>query len=243
MNRFLLVFFVILLTSCQNREAVIGSMQLAQATEDPVYTNDEVISTDTIFFVYQDDKKYDDYALAHLLKKTCSRDSICSLEFKIDFLQKNQLVYTDRINVKSVSEGSEWNGSYELDSISSPFKRISFGYPACGYDQSNFLFYIDGKNSSKVHTWSSVGDGGWYTDVQFFLISNTKLAATTQSFWPDETTTEEDQPGEEYGLFEYSDSIHFTRKNNKWNKEIKTSKGKVYRKKRISYSEYYKIDE
>lgn len=243
MNNFLLLFFAILLTSCQNREAVIDSMQFAETTEDTIYTIDEVISTDTIFFVYQDDKKHNDYALAHLLKKTYNKDSICNLDFKIDFLQKNQLVYTDRIVIKSVSQGSEWNGSYELDSISSPFKRMSFGYPACGYDQSNFLFYIDGKNSSKVHTWSSVGDGGWYTDVHFSLLSNTKFAAYTKSFWPDETSTEEDISGKEYGLLEYSDSIHFRKKGNKWNKEIKTPKGKVYRKKRISFSEYYKIEE
>lgn len=243
MNKFLSVFFVIFFISCKNKEVAIDSMQLAETTEDKIYIIDEVISTDTIFFVYQDDKKYNDYALAHLLKKTFNKDSICNLEFKIDFLQKNELVYTDRIHLKSTTQGSEWNGIYELDSISSPFKRVSFGYPACGYDQSNFLYYIDGKNSSKVHTWSSVGDGGWYTDVNFSLISNSKIAAVTKSFWPDETVTEEDQSDEEYGLIEYSDSIHFTRKGEKWNKEDMTPKGKVYRKKRISFSEYYKIAE
>lgn len=231
------------MTSCQNREAVIDSMQLAEAAEDPIYTIDKVISTDTIFFLYQDDKKYNDYALVHLLKKTCSKDSICDLDFKIDFLQKNQLVYTDKITVKAASEGSEWYGNYELDSISSSFKRVSFGYPACGYDQSNTLFYVDGKNSSKVHTWSSVGDGGWYTDVNFSLISNTKLVAYTESFWPNETNAEEDLSGGEDGLLEYSDSIHFTKKGNKWNKDFKSPRGKVYRKKIISYSEYYKIEE
>lgn len=194
----------------------------------------QILKTDTIHFSYKSDVK-DDYAIIHLLEEKYTKDSLCTSKFRIDFIQKKSKIFSDLVTIKGVEKESNWFGMYEMDTIYSPFKRLSFGYPACGYTQDNFLYYIDNKESAKIHTWLSVGDGGWFNDVEFFPISKTKFACRTASFWSDDSELENNETDEEYGILEHSDSIVFDFQNGKWQKSFKTPKEKVYRKKRMSY--------
>ena len=139
------------------------------------------------------------------------------------------------VTIKGVEKESNWYGMYEMDTIYSPFKRLSFGYPACGYTQDNFLYYIDNKESAKIHTWLSIFDGGWFNNVEFFPISKTKFACRTASFWSDVSDEENQETDEEFGILEHSDSIVFDLQKGKWSKSIITPKEKVYRKKRVAF--------
>lgn len=194
----------------------------------------QILKTDTIHFSYKSDVK-DDYAIIHLLEEKYTKDSLCTSKFRIDFIQKKSKIFSDLVTIKGVEKESNWFGMYEMDTIYSPFKRLSFGYPACGYTQDNFLYYIDNKESAKIHTWLSIFDGGWFNDVEFFPISKTKFACRTASFWSDDSELENNETDEEYGILEHSDSIVFDFQNGKWQKSFKTPKEKVYRKKRMSY--------
>lgn len=194
----------------------------------------QILKTDTIYFSYKSDSK-DDYAIINLLEEKYSKDSLCTSKFRIDFIQKKSKIFSDLITIKGVEKESNWFGMCEMDTIYSPFKRLSFGYPACGYTQDNFLYYIDNKESAKIHTWLSIFDGGWFNNVEFFPISKTKFACRTASFWSDDSEQENNETDEEYGILEHSDSIVFDFQNGKWSKSIITPKEKVYRKKRMSY--------
>lgn len=230
---FLLILMLILVVSCK-KERVVEHQSVAgfQLKTKPVV----VLNTDTIYFSYTaDDKEPEEYAIIKLVEQKFTKDSLSNSKFRIEFIQKKQKVFSDLITIKGIEKGSEWYGMYEMDSVYSPFKRLSFGYPACGYSQDNFLYYIEGSASSKIHTWLSVGDGGWFNDVDFFPISKTKFACRTASFWPEETETENLETDEEFGMLEFSDSIVFSFTKNQWNKSFKTPKGKVYRKTRMSY--------
>ena len=194
----------------------------------------QILKTDTIHFSYKSDVK-DDYAIIHLLEEKYTKDSLCTSKFRIDFIQKKSKIFSDLVTIKGVEKESNWYGMYEMDTIYSPFKRLSFGYPACGYTQDNFLYYIDNKESAKIHTWLSIFDGGWFNNVEFFPISKTKFACRTASFWSDDSEQENNETDEEFGILEHSDSIVFDLQKGKWSKSIITPKEKVYRKKRVAF--------
>ncbi|MEN9929396.1 MAG: hypothetical protein RLZZ231_1317 [Bacteroidota bacterium] len=230
---FLLLILLFILQGCKKAPIAANSSQPMLQTKEKSGT---ALKTDTLYFSYpSDDKPQDDFAIIKLMDEKFTKDSMCTSKFRIEFIQKKRILFSDWITIKGIVKGSEWYGSNEMDSINSPYKRLSFGYPACGYSQDNYLYYIEGSSSSKVHTWLSVGDGGWFNDVAFFPLSTTTFACRTASFWPEEVAPENQETDEEFGILEHSDSIVFSLQNNTWHKSFKTPKGKVYRKKRMSY--------
>jgi hypothetical protein len=230
-KQFIFILAILVFISCkkvpisEKKQAII-----TRVVSKPI----QILKTDTIYFSYKSDSK-GDYAIINLLEEKYTKDSLCTSKFRIDFIQKKSKIFSDLVTIKGVEKESNWFGMYEMDTIYSPFRSLSFGYPACGYTQDNFLYYIDNKESAKIHTWLSVGDGGWFNNIEFFPISKTKFACRTASFWSDISDEENQETDEEFGILEHSDSIVFTLQKGKWNKSFITPKEKVYRKKRVAY--------
>jgi len=220
MKNVTLIFTLLLIIGCKKENK--NQLDLGMDNSDKVSSSrfdKKPVLEDTIFFVYDEKSKWNDFALVYLLDKKYTKDSVCEATFKIN----------------GVNEGSEWFGELELDSIASPLKRLSFGYPACGYLQNNFLFYINKSDSNLIHQWDSSSDSGWGYWSEVVSGKPEDFYFRTESFSPVDETVNDD----ELGLNEYSDSIHFKLENNKWNTIYKTPKGKVYRSKKISFTNFF----
>jgi hypothetical protein len=237
MKKAVILFSIIVLISCKNEKQRLEEMDDELKSLD---TKSTLI--DTIFFSEQEQLKWNDFALVYLLDKKYSKDSICTGTFKVDFKNKDKAtVFSKVFKIKVVDEGAEWSGSLELDSIASPLKRIDFGYPACGYTQNHYLFYVDGKNSNLVHEWYSSGDSGWGYWSEVISGKPEDFYFRTENFSPvdDGSTTDGDY---EFGLDEYLDSIHFKLESSKWRKVRLTPKDSVYRSRKVKFDEFYKQD-
>jgi hypothetical protein len=237
MRKTIIIFAIILFVSCKKE----NQDKINRTSKDTLKSHnlkivEKLNLADTIFFsYYNDNSKYKDFALAHLIEKKYSIDSICTAKFVLDFIKNKEKVYSYPILIKGYDEGSEWYGNYELDSVSSPLKRISVGYSACGYLQNNFLFYVENKEVSLIHKWDSSSDSGWGYWGEIISGTSEDFYFRTESFTPvDETDSESEK-----GIIEFSDSIHFQLIDNKWSKNYKSVKGKVYRSKKQTFDEVY----
>jgi len=236
MKNVTLIFTLLLIIGCKKENK--NQLHLGMNNSDKFSSSrfdKKPILEDTIFFVYDEKSKWDDFALVYLLDNKYTKDSICVATFKLDFKSNTKIIYSKTLQINRVDEGSEWSGVLELDSIASPLKRLSFGYPACGYLQNNFLFYINKSDSNLIHQWDSSSDSGWGYWSEVVSGKPEDFYFRTESFSPVDETVNDD----ELGLNEYSDSIHFKLENNKWNTIYKTPKGKVYRSKKISFTNFF----
>ena len=245
MNKFYLILILGVLFGCNQKEAALKTkIDLKKTIANHVIIDSlNPLSTDTVFFNSKDELKYKDYALINLNNKKINKNKIITANFQVSFFENKKLVYNDQFEVKGYDEGSVFSCTYILDSLYSPLKVISLGYPACGYSAYNILFYVNKDKSSKLHTWISTSDSGWFSDLEFHKISDNKFYAFSKSFWPiDELTQEETESNDDYGMLEHSDSLVFIFKNSKWIKELKTLKSKTYFSKRISYNSYHNFN-
>lgn len=239
MKRLILTFVLLAIISCkkENQEAIE-----TVAKQDSLKIESKPTPADTIFFNEDEESKWNDFAVVYLLDKKYSKDSICTATFQFDFKGYNrQTIFSKTVKIKGVDEGAEWSGAFELDSLASPLKRIDFGYPACGYTHNHYLFYIDGSNSNLVHEWFSSWDSGWGYWSEVVSGKPEDFYFRTESYSPVEESSKSDGDYE-YGLNEYSDSIHFKLENKKWSKTFLSPKDKVYRSRKVKFEEFYKQD-
>lgn len=232
MKRILLVIVLLSIFSCKRGEEVDIVYSKKQVT--PAVKSSNLLKLDTVFFSYDIKTKLNDYALIHLKSKRYLRDSVCLAKFQLDFFQKGRLVYSKPIGIKGLDEGSEWYGNFELDSIASPLRTLTIGYPACGYNQYNFLFYIKEKESRMLFQWDSMSDGEWGSWGEI-------ITGSAEDFYYRHITFgggDEQENDESIGIAEYSDSIRFKKSNSKWSLKYLTPKNQVYRQKKQSYLEF-----
>ena len=208
--------------------------KVAKSTTQPVSKTSEktVLSIDTIAF------SQGNYVLAKLLSKAYSKDSICDATFALEFNFKKEPKAVTKLYIKGFDEGSEWYGNYVLDSVYSPLKEISLGYPACGYTRNHYLFHWNKKKQQLIHEWYSVGDSGWSSGGEIVGGTQNHIIFRDESFLPDEQNT--DSETDEWGINGFSDSIHLDYQNGTWVKKLITPKDKVYRSVRKSFEEYHK---
>ncbi len=202
--------------------------------------SEKVIRTDTIKLLENDEVREADFVLAQLLQTKLDKDSLVTAYFRLDFYTKNQKVQSDNLMLHNFQEGSEWSGFYGLkqeESVVSPFIQISFGYPACGYNQDHFLYYKNNSKFEQVFKWSSSSDSGWGSWTDFSASKkdlSTIFYSHTVSFSPQDDN-------EDSGILSLSDSIKFERKNNKWIKKWMTPKDFVYSKKKQSFDAFHAV--
>lgn len=233
----LLFFSLLILFGCGNKGMKNKKIDSESRINKISKSEDKGNVIDTIYFSNNAQKNPKDFALVSLLEKKYVKDSICNAKFVIDFIKNSEKVFSYPVNIKGFDVESEWFGEYQLDSISSPLRVISVGFPACGYIQNNFLFYVEKDHSSLIHNWNSMADGQWGSWGEIVSGKPNNFYYRYTSFWGEENG---EQTNEDIGILEYSDSIHFEIVNDKWVKIFLTPKDKVYRSKRQTFEEFNK---
>jgi hypothetical protein len=228
-----IIVLLVIFSACQKAEnKTIGSIDSKVIASN---ATDVYIQTDSIFF---DQNKKNDFALAHLLSKKWSKDSICTADFKLDFVQKNQVVFSKKVTITGYINESEWYGQFLFDTKDSRFRTVSVGYPACGYEQHNFIFYIDDEVQQLVNSNISIGDAPYSSRTEFEPIykNNTIVEFCSKLVIVDSDENSQSNEEDEKLLISYSDSTIYRFKNKKWSATLVTPKDKVYRKIKTTYN-------
>ncbi|MCG2610308.1 hypothetical protein LZZ90_02160 [Flavobacterium sp. SM15] len=232
MRPFGLLLGLLLLLGCKDKKQSI-SQHIDTETPKTLPEETVISKTDTIFFFYEEPQRLKEYVLVRFLDQKFDKDSICTANFKLDFIKDKKPLGSYKIQIKGFDQGSDWSGSLELDSIASPLKSIRVGYPACGYNQNNFLFHTQGKKIDLVHQWLSMSDSGWGTWGKIVSGTPQDFYFRMESYLPDDNE-------EEMGISECFDSTHFELKDNRWAKKLLTPQGKAYRSKKLSFNDFHK---
>jgi hypothetical protein len=240
------LFILFLLIGCQKpkSEPQITSVKPVATKTETSSTKESFLKTDTIS-ISDDGQIKDNYVLAHLLDQKADQDSIVTAKYRLDFYQNKTQTASSKITIKGVQKGSEWGASCGLtleSSKNSPFLQISFGYPACGYVQNNYLYYLKNNDLQLVHEWDSMSDSGWGNWVEF---KNPTAKANPESFYcktvafePDDSNNNDN---EDVGIVSYSDSIVFRLSGNHWKKQLLSVKDKAYFEKKMAFNEFHDI--
>ena len=234
------LFILCLLIGCQKPKPVNQAIAKDPETKT-ISVKENFLKTDTVI-VFNDEKpSKDNYILAHLLDRKMDKDSIITGKYRLDFYFDKTKTAETKITIKGIEEGSEWSVIYGLGEQStnsnSPFIQISFGYPACGYSQSHYLYYLKNNDMQLVYDWYTMSDSGWGSWVEF---ENPSAKANPESFYCKTVSFEPDDSDENMGTVKHSDSIVFRLSGNQWKKQLLSSKDKPYFEKKMSFDEFHK---
>ncbi|URC13581.1 hypothetical protein [Flavobacterium sp. B183] len=234
----LLLSFVI---ACQKpkSESQIISINPENKVENTIPAKEKFLKTDTITLNDEGETPANKYILAHLISQKADKDSIVTGNYHLDFYQNKTKTVSSRISIKGIEKGSEWGASLGLTSSTtknSPFIHISFGYPACGYNQNNYLYYLKNKTVQLVHEWSSMSDSGWGGWVEFV---NPSAKVNPDSFYCKTVFFEPDDNDENMGTVKYSDSMVFRLIGNQWKKQLLTKEDQTYFEKKMSFDDFH----
>lgn len=235
MKKHIILAFFIVFASCKNNEKdlekaiLVGDALFVSKLVDSIkiYRKEKVLKEDYIL-VFQNDKKI-------------GKDSLIKAKFRLDFYKNNKKIGFDKVELTNYQPESGWSATYGLsieNAEKAPFLKIRNGYEACGYAQDNFLYSIEKNKVQQVHYWRTMSDSGWGVHLEFIQKTPTVIYSNTISFSPTENET---IGNEDIGTVEYSDSIKFERKNNKWIKTYITPKDSVYRKFDQSFNDFHGI--
>ncbi|TPG36374.1 hypothetical protein [Flavobacterium pectinovorum] len=235
------LFILCILMGCQKpkSESQITSITPENKTKTVVAVPEKFLKTDTISITEGEESAANSYILANLVGQKADKDSIVTAKYQLDFYQNKTKTASSKITIKGIEKGSEWGASYGLTSATaknSSFVQISFGYPACGYMQSNYLYYLKTNDLQLVHQWDSMTDSGWGSWVEF---ENPSAKANPESFYCKTVSFEPDDNDENMGTVTHSDSIVFRLSGNSYKKELLSAKDKTYFEKKMSFDAFH----
>lgn len=238
------LFVLALLAGCQKEKtaAEAASINPEKKTEITLAKEEKFLKTDTIAISEGDETSKNNYILAHLLDQKADKDSIVTQQYQLDFYQDKAKTVSSKITIEGYQKGSEWGASYGLSSSTaakkSSFVQVSFGYPACGYTQNNYLYYLKDKDLQLVYEWDTMSDSGWGSWVEFTPSTD---KSETGSFYCKRVAFEPDDDNEDMGTAKHSDSIVFRLKNKHWTKQLLSAADQTYFEKKMSFNEFHEI--
>ncbi|MCD0464493.1 hypothetical protein [Flavobacterium sp. ENC] len=232
-----------LLAGCQKEKAVTETAVVApeNKTEVMLPKEEKFLKTDTISISEGGETSKNNYILAHLLDQKADKDSIVTQHYQLDFYQDKAKTASSKVSIEGYQKGSEWGASYGLSSTAaknSSFIQLSFGYPACGYTQNNYLYYLKDKDLQLVYEWDTMSDSGWGSWVEFTAPKN---KPETESFYCKRVAFEPDDDNEDMGTAKHSDSIVFRFKNQHWTKQLLSPADQTYFEKKMSFNAFHEI--
>ncbi|PIF31964.1 hypothetical protein CLU81_2475 [Flavobacterium sp. 9] len=236
------LFILFLLIGCQKpkSESQISSIKPTETKTEVVIAKEaKFLKTDTLFISEGEENAKNSYILAHLVDQKADKDSIVTGKYQLDFYQNKSKTATSKITIKGIEKGSEWGASYGLTSATaknSPFIQISFGYPACGYNQSHYLYHLKNSNLQLVYEWDSMTDSGWGNWVEF---ENSSAKTNPESFYCKTVSFEPEDNDENMGTVTHSDSIVFRLSGNSYKKQLLSAKDKTYFEKKMSFDAFH----
>lgn len=236
------LFILSLLIGCQKPkpENQSAAKTPGDKTEEIVLKQESFLKTDTISISEDVETYKNNYVLANLLDQKMDKDSVVTAKYRLDFYQNKTKEASTNVTIKGIEKESEWGILFGLGSEtekSSPFIQIRFGYPACGYMQSNYLFYLKNSDVQLVHEWYTMSDSGWGNWVEF---ENPTSKVNPKSFYCKTVSFEPDENDENMGTVKHWDSIVFRLSGNRWKSQLLSAKDKFYYKKKMSFDEFHK---
>ncbi|RUT69654.1 hypothetical protein D0817_13600 [Flavobacterium cupreum] len=237
------LFVLALLGGCQKEKAITEAASIApeKKTEVTLAKEEKFLKTDTVAISEGDETSKNNYILAHLLDQKADKDSIVTQHYQLDFYQDRTKTVSSRVTIEGYQKGSEWGASYGLSSTAvknSSFIQVSFGYPACGYMQNNYLYYLKNKGLQLVYEWDTMSDSGWGSWVEF---TAPKGKTDTESFYCKRVAFEPDDDNEDMGTAKHSDSVVFQFKNQRWTKQLLSPADQTYFEKKMSFNAFHEI--
>ncbi len=250
MKNLLFLLIAVSFISCKKEipEAETVSEKQIDSTELTTPEIETVLQTDTLKAEKLGALNVVDKILIKTVKKEISKDSMGTAFFKLEFYNKEKLVKSFPTTIEFGSEEGEWYLSEDVflaensNKTDPHFIELSYGYPACGYTHTNYLFFIDEKNFQFVTKNESMSDSGFGIHTTFEpIFQNGKLISFTSKII--NVDSDDSKPYNEENeniVISFSDSIVYTKSSNTWIGKLKTPKGKVFRKVTTNFQEYFK---
>lgn len=247
MKKVIILLVFILLFSCkkENEQSNNTSNKLKDSVEIKFSKTPKALKVDTLILEKLAALKIVDKLLITTLKKEISKDSIGKAFFRLDFYKENVLVKSFFSSIEYGTEEGEWystdNVFYDNNKTDGRFVEISYGYPACGYKHTNFLFFVDNNNFQLVTKNESMADGGYgtWTAYEPIFKDNQLISFSSKVVQVDSDESKPYNEDNEDLIISYYDSIFYEIKDNKWIGKLKTQKEKVYRREAVKFNEYY----
>ncbi|OXB14169.1 hypothetical protein [Flavobacterium reichenbachii] len=211
---------------------------MSETKTEAVGTKENFLKIDTISISDNGETSKDNYILAYLLDQKADKDSIVTGKYQLDFYLNKIKTTSSKITIETIQKGSEWSAIFGLGTEGakdSPFIQISFGYPACGYNQNHYLYYLNNNNLQLVYEWYTMSDSGWGSWVEF----ENPTKANPESFYCKTVAFEPDDNDENMGIVTHSDSIGFRLIGNRWKSQLLSVKDKNYFEKKMSFDEFH----
>jgi hypothetical protein len=254
MKKLLFIVLSLFLFSCKDVKDTIneypdpfnGSNEITAI--DTMHLYDKFLKIDTLVFDKLKKQKIADKVLAVTLEKSFSKDSIEINSCRLDFFLKNKLIQSIPINTYASSEDPMWS-LYEdfFTNIKSKksdhrFFEISYGVAACGFVQSNFLFFVANNEFQLVCKSDSVVDGPYGDGLVFepYFVGDEVLYFSSKRVVVDSDESKPFNDEDENLVIVFSDSTIYKLNHGKWSGEVKTTVGKAYRKEYKTFNQLYK---
>ena len=236
------LFLLSLIISCQKPKPVSQIQTKNPASENKpeaiISAKEKFLKTDTIPISNGEENAAGNYVLANLLDQKADKDSIVTVKYRLDFYENKEKKASSKITIEGYQKGSEWGADYGLATAANKntsFIQISFGYPACGYSQNNYLYHLKNKDLQLVYQWDSMTDSGWGSWVEFVTPSE----KDSEPFYCKRVSFEPTDDNDEIGIVTYSDSIVFRLSGNHWKTQILSVKDKNYFEKKMPFNEFH----
>jgi len=238
------LFLLSLIISCQKPKPVSQIQTKNPASENKtevaIAPAEKFLKTDTIPISNGEENASGNYVLANLLDQKADKDSIVIVKYRLDFYENKVKKASSKVTIEGYQKGSEWGADYGLATATNKntsFIQVSFGYPACGYSQNNYLYHLKNNDLQLVYQWDSMTDSGWGSWVEFA----TPNEKDSESFYCKRVSFEPDDNDEDMGMVSYSDSIVFRLSGNKWKSQLLSAKDKSYFEKKMPFNEFHNI--
>ena len=247
MKNAILILVFVSFFSCKKETNT--ALQISETAKDTLQFNQEEVKalhTDTLIITKSATANSVDKVLISTLKKEINKDSIVKATIRFDFYDKNKLVKSFPSTIEYGQEEGEWYLNQNVFSTTKnedAFIQLSNGYPACGYLQTNFLFFIGTKDLQLITINETMSDSGYgtYTTYEPHYQNNKLVAFSSKVVNVD---SDESKPSSDDDVvISYSDSVVYKWETNKWTEKFKSKKGKTFRKEFKKFDDYHKIRE
>lgn len=206
-----------------------------------ISSTEKYLKTDTIPFLNTSDKNKDLYILAHLLEKKNIKDdedTIVVNTYMLDFYTNNVKIGSEKVVINPYYNGNKWSAYYGMsqsnESTSSSFIQVHIGH----FNHQQYLFYLNEGKIQLVNQWNTFSDSEeWGSWIEFV---NLNPKNEKDSFYSKKITFNyKYNENEDLGIVAYSDSVKFSFKNNRWEKQLMTPKEKIYWQEDILAPDFY----
>jgi hypothetical protein len=249
-KRYLLLFLIFISCKKEVIEQSISVDKIKNTIETKHFKNSEYLKIDTLKLENLSRLNLVDSVLITTLKREYSKDSVGVAFFRLDFYNKNKIEKSIPINIKFGSDEGNWSVYEEVikdknsSHIDYRFFELTYGYDACGYIQSNFIFFIDFNKFQLIVKNESMSDGGYGTWTEFEpnFVENKIESFSSKTITIDSDDSKPYNDENEHLIMAYTDSIVYSLQLNRWIGKPQSQKNEIYRREFTTFDKLYKQD-